>query len=261
MDSKFYTTPAETFKEVILFFGGQPRTQAIGIASFGPLDLNEQSPNYGIITTTPKDGWANTDIVGSIANELKVPVAIDTDVNCAALAEQFYGAAKGLRNLVYMTVGTGIGIGCIIDNRTVHGTTHTEMGHMLIPHNTGDSFSGSCPFHRDCLEGLASGTPLQQRTGIVANELNDDSVWNLEAHYLAMGIVNIITFAMPEVIIIGGGVMNHPGLLEQVRQQVPELINGYLKISELKDFIVSPHLGSLSGVSGALVLASQLAAS
>jgi fructokinase len=255
------TTPCETFNEVINFFRQQPKLEAIGIASFGPLDLRKDSATYGYITTTPKDGWAQTNLVGVISEAFHVPIVLETDVNAAALAEYRYGAGKGLKSVGYITVGTGIGIGCVIDDQILSGgLTHTEMGHMQISFNPEDTNPVSaCPYHNSCLEGLASGTALKLRSGIAAENLDDSRTWNLEAYYVALGIVNVITNIMPMKIVVGGGVMNHSGLLDNIRIQVPKILNGYLRVSEIMettgDYIVSPQLGSMSGVSGALALA------
>lgn len=256
------TSPAETLAAVVSFFASQPQVQAIGIASFGPVDINKQSPTYGYITTTPKPNWANTDLLGTISRALHVPVTIDTDVNCAALAEQQYGAAKGLDNVAYMTVGTGIGVGCIVNGQILQGISHTEIGHILIPQMPEDSnFAGSCPYHKGCLEGLASGAALSKRWGVAAEELTDNQAWSLEAQYLATGLYNVITTVMPQRIVVGGGVMNHQGLLEAVRQQVPVIANGYIEATEITqgidNYIVAPKLGSLSGVTGAICIAKK----
>lgn len=252
------TTPSETLEQVISFFKRQDDLAAIGIGSFGPLDLDKQSATHGYITTTPKNGWEHTDLVSPIAHELNIPVALDTDVDCAALAEQRYGAAAGLRNVAYMTVGTGIGIGCISNGRIFRGLTHTEMGHMIIPRAPQDKDESACPYHDSCLEGLASGTALKKRHGEPAESLDDPDAWALEARYLAYGIVNTVFCTMPERIVIGGGVMGHSCLLEDVRAKVQKLVNGYLAIPALTDgieeYIVAPKLGSLSGVTGAMIL-------
>jgi fructokinase len=254
------TTPSETLRKVVDFFEHQPQLKALGVASFGPLDLNKQSPIYGYITTTPKDGWRNTNLVGALSEALNVPIALETDVNGAALAEQKYGAGQGLPSVVYMTVGTGIGVGYVANGKILNGIMHTEMGHMLIPRNSYDEgFASACSYHDNCLEGLASGTALQKRWGVNPKELNDQKAWDLEAHYLAAGIVNVISCTMPMKIIIGGGVMKHPGLIEAVRLEVTKTINGYLQVSEITsgidDYIVSPKLGRMSGVLGALEIA------
>lgn len=255
------TTPSKTLDKVMSFFKTQPRLNALCIASFGPIDLDTTSSTYGRITTTPKQDWQNTDITGIIAEHLGCRVIIDTDVNCAALGEQRYGAAQGLDAVAYMTIGTGIGIGSVANNLIASGLAHTEMGHMLIPRIEGDTKLSACPFHNNCLEGLASGTALKARWGVVAESLVDETAWEQEAHYIACGLVNTIVCTMPKRIIVGGGVMNHIGLIEIVQNDVLKLLNGYIDmpaiVNEVKSYIANPGLGILSGVTGALILASQ----
>lgn len=255
------TTPAETLTNVIAYFKSQPPLESIGIGSFGPIDLNESSPTYGHITTTPKAGWANTDLLGVISDELDVPVALNTDVNCAALGEQLYGAGKNLSTVAYITVGTGIGVGYVVDGEIPTARLgHTEMGHMVIPHERKNHI-GACPYHDSCLEGLASGTALQKFWGVPAEQINDDAAWEEEAKYLAYGISNTIFGIIPDRIIIGGGVMAHERLIEDVRSEVMATLNGYLQIAQIVDdidgYVAKPSLGDMSGVTGALALATR----
>ena len=242
------TEPAETLARAVDFFAPHRDLSALGVGSFGPVDLRR-----GTITTTPKPGWANTDVVGALHAALGVPVAFDTDVNAAALGEQRWGAARGLDTFCYLTVGTGIGGGVMVGNVLAHGLVHPEVGHMLIPHDTArDPFAGSCPFHGDCLEGLASGTALRARFGEAGEELSGRAdVWALEAHYLALGIANLACTVSPELVVLGGGVMQQPTLLALVRERVDELLAGYLAAPE----IAAPALGDRSGVLGAIALA------
>jgi fructokinase len=251
------TTPPETLGPVVEFFKREGvRVAALGVGSFGPVDVRVGSETFGWVTKTAKPGWSNTNVVGALSEELDVPVAFDTDVNAAALAEQRWGAARGLSNFVYITVGTGIGAGIVLDGRPVHGLMHPEFGHILIAHDhTGDPFPGSCPFHRDCLEGLASGEALRARYGKPAEQLDDQAAWALEAHYLAMGIMNAVLTVSPERVVLGGGVVKKPDLLPIVRTQVKELMSGYSEVGSSDDFIVPPALGDQSGVLGALHLA------
>ena len=191
------TTPAETIERAVAFFRehqGSGGLAALGIASFGPVDPNPNSPTFGTITTTPKPGWAHTDLAGAIGEALSVPVGFDTDVNGAALAEYRWGAAEGLDTFVYLTIGTGIGGGCVANGKLVHGLIHPEMGHIRVPHDRDhDPFPGVCPFHGDCLEGLAAGPAIESRWGQRAETLPaDHPAWPLEANYLALGLVNII---------------------------------------------------------------------
>lgn len=246
------TTPAETIGRAIAFFDNE-KIEAIGIASFGPLDLER-----GFITATPKAGWRNTDFLGPVAHALQVPIGFDTDVNAAALAESRWGAGQGLTDLIYITVGTGIGGGALVGGKPVHGRIHPEMGHVLIPRDPADSYPGCCPFHSDCLEGLASGTAMAGRWECKAQELPaDHEAWRLEARYLAKGIVNFLLTLSPQRIILGGGVMHQAALFPLIRAEVARLINGYLPLGE--DLIGPPQLGDNAGVLGAIALALQAA--
>lgn len=261
------TTPDETLGRVIAFFR-RPRPEttlvALGMASFGPIDLNPGSPTYGFITTTPKAGWRFTDVVGTLRSALGVPVGWETDVTGAALGEYRWGAGRDLQNLVYVTVGTGIGGGILVDGRPVHGLLHPEMGHLLMPPQDGDTFAGICPFHGRCLEGLASGPALHRRLGRPAEEVSpDDPVWELEASYLAAGIHQIVHVLSPQRIIVGGGVAGTPGLLERVRRHVVRLNHEYLVHPALGEsidsYIVPPGLRERAGAVGALELARRAA--
>jgi len=264
------TTPNETIGKVIDFFKENSTIQrlaAVGIASFGPLDLDRDSPHYGHITRTPKPGWSNTNLVGTICNALQIPVTFDTDVNGAALGEHIWGSAQGLDTFIYLTVGTGIGGGGMVNGRLIRGLSHPEMGHIRIPHDrTVDPYPGSCPYHGDCLEGLACGPALEERWGRRAETLPEaHPAWPLEAHYLALGLVSLISILLPERIIMGGGIMKQPHLFPLVRSGVQELLNGYLQVpiilDRIDDYIVAPGLGSQAGVLGAIVLAEQAAGS
>jgi fructokinase len=261
------TTPAETITRVVEFFVEASRTEAlaaVGIASFGPIDLNPSSPNHGYITSTPKPGWAQTDLVGPVARALKVPVGFDTDVNGAALGEHRWGAAQDLHTFVYLTVGTGIGGGAMVAGELVHGLLHPEMGHILIARRADDDFPGACPFHDSCLEGLASGPAIEKRWGRNADALPDEHpAWELEAHYLALGLANLVCTLSPQRVILGGGVMTRRQLFPLIRQKVRELLNGYVQAPAITTdnevFIVPPGLGNSSGVLGALALAERAA--
>src|SRR5215470_16814945 len=207
---------------------------ALGIASFGPLDPRPDSASFGFITSTPKPGWAHTDLAGTLSRALRLPVAFDTDVNAAALAEQCWGVAQGLDTFLYITVGTGIGGGAIVHGRLLHGLLHPEMGHIRIPHDwRTDPFPGLCPFHGDCLEGLASGPALESRWQAPASTLAaDHPAWLLQAEYLALACVNWICVLSPQRIVLGGGVMR-PELFPPLRRKVGELLNGYLDVPQL----------------------------
>jgi fructokinase len=254
------TTPDETIARTAAFFGQNGGISALGIGSFGPIDARPSSPTWGRITTTPKPGWADTDVAGALGEALDVPVAFDTDVNAAALGEQRWGAAIGLDTFCYITIGTGIGGGGMSNGRLMHGLLHPEYGHMRIPHDRKlDPFEGTCPYHGDCFEGLAAGGAIRERWGKKAEELTDPAVWELEAHYVALGLVNVICTLSPQRIILGGGVPKQPTLLPLVREEVRTLLAGYIDAEELDDgideFIVTPGLGDRAGVLGAIELA------
>ncbi len=248
------TTPSETLSHVVRFLRAQAwPLAALGVASFGPVDLDPRSPTYGYITSTPKPGWSNVDICGTLHRELGLPVAFDTDVNAAALAESRWGAAQGLDNLLYLTVGTGIGGGALVNGAPLHGLTHPEMGHILVPHDLqADPFPGACPYHADCLEGLASGVAMEQRWGVKAELLPPDHpAWALEARYLALALANLVCTLSPRRIIMGGGVMHEVELFPMLRERLQDLLRGYVQAPE----IVPPLLGDDAGVLGALALA------
>jgi fructokinase len=262
------TSPPETISRVIAFFTEQAQRDsltAVGIASFGPIDVNPASPRFGYITSTPKAGWQNVDLAGPVRQASKLPVAFDTDVNAAALAEHRWGAAKGVETFVYITVGTGIGGGGMVEGRLMHGALHPEMGHLRIPHDPEtDPFPGACPFHRDCWEGLAAGPAVAARWGGKGEDLPPDHhAWQLEAHYLALGITNLICTLSPQRIVLGGGIMRQAGLFPLIRTKTLELLNDYLQVREIvermDEYIVPPQLGDNAGVLGAIALASDAA--
>jgi fructokinase len=262
------TSPRETIAKAASFFQEQGRKYgevvSLGIASFGPLDPNPASPTYGYITSTPKPGWAFYNFVGDVHKALNLPVGFDTDVNIAALGEWRWGAAQGLDTFIYLTIGTGIGGGFMANGKLVHGLLHTEMGHMYLPHDVKkDPFAGVCPYHKDCLEGLACGPAIEKRWGRRGEELPiDHPAWELEASYLAYAAANLVCTHSPQKIIFGGGIMQHPLLLIKIRHQVQRLLNGYIKtpriLEEIDQYIVSPGLGGRSGVLGAIALAEKL---
>jgi fructokinase len=258
------TTPAETIGKALDFFRTHGPVEAIGIASFGPVNLNAQSPTYGHITSTPKPGWKDTDLVGPIQSAFNVPIGFDTDVNGAALGEWQWGAAQLLDTFLYFTIGTGIGGGALVNGHMLHGLVHPEMGHILLPHDRQlDPFAGSCPYHADCFEGLASGPALLKRWGQPAESLpSDHPAWALEARYISQAMATFICTLSPQRIILGGGVMEQHQLFPLIRAGVVKALNGYVQsttiLHDSDSFIVPPALGSRAGVLGALALA-QLA--
>ncbi|MDW8351726.1 MAG: ROK family protein [Anaerolineae bacterium] len=262
------TTPQETLAQVIHFFrSAQQPLRAIGIGSFGPVDPDPASPTFGYITSTPKLAWQNTDFAGAIRRALNVPIAFDTDVNAAAFGEYMWGAARGLRTFVYYTIGTGIGGGGMAEGRLMHGLIHPEMGHVRLPHDwASDPFAGVCPFHGDCFEGLASGPAIAQRWGADPATLPPQhGAWQLEAHYIALAVVNTICVLSPQRIILGGGVMEQAFLFPMIRSEVQRLLNGYIVhraiLEDMDNYITPPALGGRAGVLGAVALAQRLAVS
>ena len=261
------TTPDETLGKAIQFF--QPfvasrQVSTIGVGAFGPLDSNPQSPTYGFVTATPKPGWSNTNVLGTLRQALKINIAFDMDVNTAALGEYLWGASKGCDPSLYLTIGTGIGGGYIIDGRPLIGLLSLEMGHVLIPHSRQlDPFPGNCPFHGDCFEGLASGPAIEKRLGVTGAVVpEEDGFWDIEADYIASALMNYILTLSPKKIILGGGVMQREFLFPKVRGRVLELLNGYVSskkiLEEIEDYIVAPGLGNQSGSLGAIALAMQI---
>jgi fructokinase len=242
---------------------------AIGIASFGPIDLRIESPTYGHITSTPKSSWANTDLIAPFLRSFgNIPIGFDTDVNGAALGEFYWGAATGLTDFVYITIGTGIGAGAMVGGQLLHGMMHPEMGHMRLPRIARDEFPGVCPFHGDCWEGLCSGPAILKRNGTPAEHLPaDHPTWQFETHYIALALCNIICTLSPQRIILGGSIPkaggttadNHNFFFQQVRHEVQAILNGYiaspaLQTDGIRDYVVAPQLGSDAGVWGAIAL-------
>ncbi len=261
------TTPAETLRKSVQFFEPYVSTgkiKTIGVGCFGPLDLNPSSSTYGYITATPKPHWSNTDVRGTLQRGLSVHVAFDMDVNAAAVGEFIWGAGRGCDPSLYLTIGTGIGGGYIKDGAPLIGLLNLEMGHLRIPHNHElDPFNGTCPFHGDCFEGLASGPAIQKRLGATGATVPEgDPFWNIEADYIASALMNYILTLSPKKIILGGGVMQREFLFPKVRNRVRELLNGYVSskvlLEQIDQYIVPPGLGNQSGSMGAIALAMQL---
>jgi fructokinase len=258
------STPEETITSIIKYFREQNRKEeitAIGIGSFGPLDLRKDSPTYGYITSTPKNKWQNIDFYGKIKKAFNIPVGFDTDVNAAALGEHQWGAAQDVSDFIYITIGTGIGGGGIINGDFLHGLLHPEMGHIFLPHDkSSDPYEGKCPFHKNCFEGLASGEAIKDRWGREGEKLGEDHpAWVLEAEYISLAVVNYICTLSPERIILGGGVLKQTQLLTRIHRRVIQLLNNYIQAPEIMDnidkYIVLPELGDKAGVLGAIALA------
>ncbi len=256
-------SPEVTLKNVCDFFKGK-NIEAIGVGCFGPIDPDLNSPTYGYITTTPKPGWANVDVVKYLKDELNVPIGFDTDVNVAALGEATFGSAKGLDSALYLTIGTGIGGGAIVEGKLLHGLLHPEMGHMKLIKHPSDEYVGKCPFHGTCFEGLAAGPAIEERWGKKAYDLDaNHPAWDLEAYYIGQALSMYILTLSPKKIILGGGVMHQEHLFPLVHKYVQEMLNGYVQKEEIttdkiKEYIVAPGLGDNAGVCGALALASQV---
>ena len=252
-------TPAETMGPMIDFFRGKG-IRALGIGCFGPVDLNKKSPTYGYITSTPKLAWQNFPIVAEFEKALGVPVGFDTDVNAAALGEATWGCTKDVENSIYITVGTGVGVGVIIGGKPYHGMMHPEGGHILLARHPEDPMVGSgCPFHENCLEGLAAGPSLEKRWGVKGAELSGrKAVWLLEAYYIGQALADYILILSPERIVLGGGVTHQEGLLALIRQETAKQLAGYIRtnaIQNLDSYIVGVSLNDNQGVMGAVKLA------
>ena len=252
-------TPEATMPRMLAFFREHP-VDALGIGSFGPLDLNPLSATYGCITKTPKLSWVDYPLLPVFQRELGIPCVLDTDVNAAALAEAETGAAKGLKNCVYVTIGTGVGAGIYCEGNLVHGLMHPEFGHILLsPHPDDPMPRGVCPYHAGCLEGLASGPSIEKRWGVPARELPaDHPAWRLEAHYLAQMCVTALMTVSPEKIILGGGVMGQTQLFPLIRRETERLLGGYLPpVRDTEKLIVPPSCYPDSGLIGSLLLAKR----
>lgn len=257
------TTPAETMAKAVDFFKEYEGLSAIGVACFGPLDPSPASPTFGRIMPTPKPGWTNADVVGALRAAFNLPVGFDTDVNGAALSEWRWGAAQNCNPVLYLTIGTGIGGGALINGNLLHGLIHPEMGHIPLPHDLErDPFIGACPFHNDCFEGLAAGPAIEKRWGQKAETLpTDHPAWDLEAHYIALALQSYICTLSPQRIVIGGGVTQQAHMMPLIRTKVQKMLNGYVQSSavtqNIAEYIVLPGLGNRAGVLGAIALAEQ----
>lgn len=252
-------TPEKTIPLVIDFFKDKG-ISALGIGCFGPLDLNLESKTYGYITSSPKTDWKNYNLLGTLHYALNIPIYLDTNINAAILGEATWGAGKGLKNSIYLTIGKGIGGGAIVEGKLIHGMLHPEMGHIFVSRHPRDKFAGNCPFHGgNCLEGMASGPAIEKRWGKSLESLNENHpAWDLEAFYIAHALVNYILVLSPEKIILGGEVMKHKQLLPIIRKAVVKLLNGYVQTEQIfkkiDEYIVTPDLGENSGFFGAAAL-------
>lgn len=251
------TTPEETVAGIVDYFKGKDIV-ALGVAAFGPVDVKPQSPTYGQILDTPKLAWRHFDLLGALKKELDVPMGLDTDVNGSCLGEMTYGCAKGLDSVIYITIGTGVGVGVSVGGKLLHGMLHPEGGHILLSRHPEDPNGGVCPYHKNCMEGFASGPSIEARWGKKAVELVDrPEVWELESYYIAQALVNYIMILSPQKIILGGGVMHQEQLFPLIRRKVKEMIGGYLNTKELTDmdnYIVPASLHDDQGIMGCIKL-------
>lgn len=251
-------TPEETIPELTSYFQ-QYDIKALGIGTFGPADLNPSSPTYGCITTTPKLAWQNFNLMEALQKALHIPAGFDTDVNAAVLGEAVFGCMQDISTGIYITIGTGVGVGVMVNRQLLHGMLHPEGGHILLSRNPGDTYKGFCPYHENCLEGLAAGPAIEGRYGRKAFLLKDiPEVWELEAEYIAKALVNYILILSPERIVLGGGVMHQEQLFPLIRQKTAACLNGYLDTKQLKDmdrYITPPSLNDNQGILGCIKLA------
>lgn len=251
-------SPHIVFNKIREFFEGE-QIDALGVGTFGPIDVNRSSSTYGYITSTPKPGWGNIDIIGQLKQYIDVPIGFDTDVNGAALAEALWGSAKGLKSCVYYTIGTGVGVGVYVEGNLVHGLLHPEAGHIPVKRHPQDSFEGFCPYHGDCLEGVAAGPAIEKRFGKKGHELSKDhEAWKIEAYYLGQALMSTILLLSPERIILGGGVMHQEQLFPLIREEVKHNLNGYVQhpmiLEHIDQYIIAPGLGDNAGLSGAIAI-------
>lgn len=253
-------SPEVTMPKLIEYFKSK-NIEALGIGCFGPICPDKSNEKYGYITSTPKLKWKNYNIVGAFKDALNVPIGFDTDVNASCLGEATYGAAKGLKNVVYITIGTGIGAGILVEGNLLHGNLHPEAGHIRITRHPDDHYAGKCPYHSDCFEGLAAGPAIEERAGKSAKLLAvEDASWEIEAYYIAEAISTYILTLAPQKIILGGGVMHQLQLFPMIRKNVKEILNGYIdtpELSNIDDYIVPAKLNDDQGIIGCLVLGSN----
>lgn len=252
------TTPEETLAKVFEFFDVH-QVEAIGIGSFGPIEVKRESALYGSILSTPKLAWKNFNFLEAMKNRYDIPFGWTTDVNGAVIGESTLGAAKGLKHTLYITVGTGVGVGAMVDGKLLEGIGHPEMGHLLVQPLEGDDYEGFCPYHKGCLEGMAAGPSINGRLGIPGAEVSPEhSVWDYVAHYLAQALMSYTLILRPERIVMGGGTMKVPGLLDKIKQQLTLLLSDYVPVPPMDDYLVIPALGDNAGILGALILANQV---
>ncbi|HJA89381.1 MAG TPA: ROK family protein [Candidatus Jeotgalibaca merdavium] len=252
------TTPEETLAHVFEFFD-QYELASIGIGSFGPIDINEKSETYGYVLSTPKLAWKDFDFLGAMKERYDIPMGWTTDVNAAALGESEKGAAAGLDNVMYITIGTGVGAGAIVNGQLLEGIGHPEMGHLLVKPHQDDHYDGFCPYHGNCLEGMAAGPSINGRLDMAGKDVDPDhQVWDFMANYIGQALVAYTVILRPERIILGGGVMHAPKMLDKVKEAFDALLGNYVDVPELDSYLVKPGLGDNAGITGAILLANQV---
>jgi len=249
--------PKDTMPQIISYMK-EHKVETLGVGCFGPVDLNQKSETYGYITATPKIAWRDYNIVGTLKKELQIPIGIDTDVNGSVLGEVTFGCAKNLDSVIYITIGTGVGVGVYANGALLHGMLHPEAGHILIPLHKKETYIGKCPYHKNCFEGLAAGPAIEDRYGKKAIDLKDKiEVWDMEAYYIAQAIITYIYTYSPQKIILGGGVMHQEQLFSMIRKEVEKYNAGYIKTKEmesLETYIVPASLNDNQGILGAMEL-------
>ncbi|MBO0441409.1 ROK family protein [Candidatus Enterococcus ikei] len=249
--------PETTLEQVFTFFDAYD-LKALGVGSFGPIDVNHKSSTYGYITSTPKPGWRNVNLLGALKEHYNIPIAWTTDVNAAAYGEMHLGAGKDTQSCIYLTVGTGVGGGAVVNGTVLQGFSHPEMGHISVQRYPNDTLESTCPYHENCLEGLAAGPALEKRTGIEGQLLEENhDVWTMEAFYLAQALMSYTLVLSPEKIILGGGVMKQAHLLPKIRESLEQQLGGYVALPLLEEYIVGCDLGDNSGTMGCLLLAKE----
>ena len=252
------TTPEETLAHVFEFFD-QYELASIGIGSFGPIDINEKSETYGYVLSTPKLAWKDFAFLGAMKERYDIPMGWTTDVNAAALGESEKGAAAGLDNVMYITIGTGVGAGAIVNGQLLEGIGHPEMGHLLVKPHQDDHYDGFCPYHGNCLEGMAAGPSINGRLDMAGKDVDPDhQVWDFMANYIGQALVAYTVILRPERIILGGGVMHAPKMLDKVKEAFDALLGNYVDVPELDSYLVKPGLGDNAGITGAILLANQV---
>jgi len=250
--------PDRTLEQVIAYFEHK-EVSCFGVGSFGPIDIDPLSPTYGYVTTTPKPGWTNFPFLPKLKKAFNVPFGWDTDVNAAAFGEATWGAAKGLDSCVYYTIGTGIGVGVFAEGNLIHGLVHPEGGHILTRIHPEDRFAGICPYHMDCLEGMASGPAIEKRWNLKGSDIPErHAAWGIQAFYIGQAVTSAILMLSPKKVILGGGVMHQKQLYPLIRSEVRNNLNGYISakavLDNLDDYIIAPGLGDNAGLCGALAL-------